>query len=113
MSAQDPSSLQLQSLSIRAPSSTQLSTSSGILQLQSLAAGVPGLVSTRNEVANSWSTSILPRGSTNERLPKLDKKRAKGANAGGGQNSHSAEVFGSKSLKSIIHNIEMVEELEN
>ena len=72
---------------------------------------MPGLVSTRNEVANSWSTSILPRGFNNDRLPKLDKKRAKGAYAGGGgQNSHSAEVFGSKSLKSIIHNIEMVEE---
>jgi hypothetical protein len=79
MSPQDPSSMQLQSLSIRAPSSTQLSNSSGgLLQLQSLAAGVPGLVSTRNEVANSWSTSILPRGSMNERLPKLDKKRGKG-----------------------------------
>ena len=71
---------------------------------------MPGLVSNRNEVANSWSTSILPRVSTNDKLPKLDKKRAKGANTGGGQNSHSAEVFGSKSLKSIIHNIEMVEE---
>lgn len=49
---------------------------------------------------------MIGRHSIAEKLPKVDRKKA---NNRGGHNSHSAEVFGSKSLKSIIDNIEMVE----
>lgn len=65
-----------------------------------------------NSVANSWSTSIIPSNGNahgrNSILPKVEKKKGSRA-AASGHNSHSAEVFGSKSLKSIMDNIEMVE----
>jgi hypothetical protein len=48
---------------------------------------------------------MIARNSIAEKLPKIERKKPNR----GGNNSHSAEVFGSKSLKSIIDNIEMVE----